>query len=155
MHIRSHYEATLDVKYGQRLNYLHAKLYAKINAALNFVNLISGTAAFGAFASKTPDIILWIALVISLASILSILIDPAIKSAEFADKSKQYARLLAIAPELTEAELYKKLLNLQADTTPIIEAIRIIAYNDTLIENGREDYLTNPSAWQKILKTIN
>lgn len=155
MHTRTHYEATLDVKYGQRLNYLHAKLYAKINAALNFVNLISGTAAFGAFASEKSDIILWIALVISVASILSILINPAIKSAEFADKSRQYARLLANAPELTEPELYKKLLNLQTDTTPIIEAIRVIAYNDNLIENGREDYLTNTNTWQKILKTIN
>ena len=155
MYNRSHYEATLDARYGQRLNYLHAKLYGKINASLNFVNLISGTAAFGAFTSEKPNIILWIGVIISISSILSTLLSPATKSAEFADKSRQYAKLLVIAPELNEAELDKQIRQLQSDTTPIIEAIRIIAYNDNLRESGREDYLATTNIWQKLLKSIN
>lgn len=155
MYDRTHYEAVLDVRYGRRLNYLHAKLYKNINTLFSFVNLLCGTAAFGAYTTNNTNIILDIGLVMAASSILSIIANPAIKAAEFSEKSRYYAKLNADAPALSLTELEQQLATLQGDTTPLIEAFRTIAYNDNLRENGREDALIPASLWQSFLNLIN
>lgn len=151
---REHYAITLDIKYAARLNYLHGRFYTRLRGLFGGINLLGGMTAASAWLATRPGLAITAALVLAGITVLDTIINPADKAASFKALHREYHQLIAIAPNIAAAELDARLRELQAAPDAVIEALRYVAYNDNLTENGFTEGMFNLSRLQRIMKAI-
>jgi ferritin-like protein len=101
---------------------------------------------------KSPDFAVIAGLVLSAASVLDRVIDPAHKRAAFIQDYKRYAALKRAVQGKAAEEAEKLLAKAREDDADEIEALRDVAYNDVLKQLGRDsEYLVKLSVFQRIM----
>jgi hypothetical protein len=136
---RSKYEAVLDIRYGIRLHFLHARLYRNLRTGAAIVSLLAGSAAIVSVLQAIPHGVLAAGIIVAVASSGDIVFRWAEKAADHDVLRRRLAQLLAGAPELSLEALDSERARCEADEDDEIESLRVLAYNDNLRSNGHED----------------
>jgi hypothetical protein len=137
---RSKYEATLDIRYGMRLHFLHSRMYRHFRAGVAIISLLGGSAALVSALQALPHGILFAGIVVAATSCADIVCGWAEKAARHDVLRRRLADLLARAPGLTLEAIDSELARYEADADDEIESLRLPAYNDNVRSNGHEDW---------------
>lgn len=133
---RTFYQTNFEIDYALRLCLRHRKFYGHLRSVFMFINLFGTTAAVTAVFAKSPDIALIAGLVLSAVSVIDRVIDPAKKRASFVQDYKRYAKVQRAIVGKSPADAEKLLLAAREDDSDAIEALRDVAYNDVLLQQG-------------------
>lgn len=148
---RTHYEATLDVRYGVQYAALSARLYRRIDLLFGLISLASGTGAFAGGLSEIPMLSAIAGAVIAVVAILERLIRPTEKAIACDMLAARFAELDADASALTLEAIDRRLRKLQADPTSCFDSLAIPAHNRNLASHGRAECGLPETAWQRFI----
>ena len=148
---RTHYEASLDVRFGARFATLSARLYRRIDLFFGFIGLASGSSALAGGLGNIPTLSVLAGAVIALAAIAERLVRPVEKAIACEALAMRFGELDAESGNLDLATLDSKLRILQADQTPCFDTLLTIAYNQNLLTNGRPEWIKPESRWQRCI----
>jgi hypothetical protein len=107
------------------------------------VTLLGTCGAFQSVVAKSPDIAFFSGLALAIVAVVDKVVDPTAHAAAFQEDYKRYTRFLRVARSMEPDKIQAELDLLHVDDEPEIEALRQVAYNDTLEECGldtREKY---------------
>jgi hypothetical protein len=149
---RTHYEATLDVRYGVQFANLSARLYRRIDLMFGAVCLASGTAAFAGAMADRPMVSAVAGATIAAAAILERLIRPVEKAVACEALARRFGDLDAQAGTQSLDALDASLRKLQADPTPCFDGLAVAAHNRNLASHGRAEYALPRSTWCRYLE---
>ncbi len=137
---RSHYEATMDVRYYARLHFLHINFYRRVNYIISALSLISGTAAYTSAINNNPALLTLSGVLVAIFSAIGVLWNFPEKIVQHRMLYKRYKDLDIAAPSLTLAELDEKRKNIESDEDGTVKALELRAFNDNVISAGRADF---------------
>lgn len=139
-----------EVRIAQRLCERTARLYRRVHTTCTFLSVIGGSAAMGALAPSLPA---WVALAgaatLALSAAGSLSVRPAERAAQNESDAHKYAQLLTAATTMSDDEFAAALAKARESDVPELEPLRIVAYNDVMLEIGRPDLVGKlaPTQW--------
>ncbi len=133
---RTHYEATIDVRYGMRFNELNARLYNHIDGAISFITMLGTCGAAVSFVNQSPPLAAASGLLLAAVAALGRVIGPARKAEQHAAACRNYAAIDAAAADLTLEQIDARLRPLQASSPGGFRLLAAPAYLDNLRSNG-------------------
>jgi hypothetical protein len=139
-----------EVRYAERLAARTARLYRRVQTLSTFMAIVGGSAALASLVKDLPIALpLTGAAMLSIFGALSISIRPADKAAQNETDARRYSALMTKANDLDDAALRKALDEThQAVSTPEVEPLRVVVYNDVVREVGQPSY-AHPLNWQQ------
>jgi hypothetical protein len=144
------YEAQFAARYAARYHERCGKVWRRFGSLITFAELIGGSAAFGAWLSKNPEIGAYMGLVLAISAALNHTFKPAERAANEEQARKAFMGLLIEAePEL--GDFSKRLTELCVEYDSSLEALRNPAYNDVAREWGRDDFASKLSFSEKLI----
>ncbi|WP_027967300.1 hypothetical protein [Halomonas halocynthiae] len=151
---RTLYEAQGDAKYSVRYMILQERFYKRLAGLFKFTSLFAGSAAFAGFIASTPLITGISGLLITASTVLDFVIYPERKARQCIDARREYQALLNEAESLDLTSFDSRALQIAMREAPNIESLRVPAYNDSVKERGRTDYI-QPLTWrERFMKSI-
>jgi hypothetical protein len=151
----THSQLILSLRYSMRFGKLQAKVYDKIDGALKIISLLSGTSAFVGLIAQNQTVTAFAGLIVATATIFDVIFYPGKKAAKTRELESKYSVLCKSANKLSEQELQFEIDSIYDPETPQIEALRPIAYNDMLTENGLSAiHAYDLTSWQRFLRTF-
>lgn len=138
---RSHSEAVLETRYGARYCLLMRRLYGRCAAALSFLEIFGGSAAFAGWLGGDQHVTAVAGAAMAAAAAFSIVFSPGEKRLQCEMQRRRWNELNADAPSLAIDQLEFRIHKLRDEDVPDIQWLRLPAYNDTMRENGREDQI--------------
>lgn len=152
---RTHYEATLDVRYAIHWNTLNERLHRHIDAALKFCVLLLGSTAFGAYFVARPELSALAGLLMAIFTIVDVVAAPGRKACAFSEARRRFIDLNARAPALSLEALDLALERLRGECTSAgVRALEPVAYNDNLLASGRPDACMQVTCWSRIVAAL-
>lgn len=148
---RTHHEVTLDVRYAARYGLRMRRLFSTIKNLITFAELVGGSAAFGAWLAGSPSLAGAMGLLLAIVASVNHTVHPAESRAHCAELHRRYTDLDRLAPSLDLPGLEDRLRALRENDAPEVEALRSVAYNDTLRENGYETGFIPETRWQRFV----
>lgn len=148
---RTHHEITLDVRYAARYGLRMRRLFGTVKNVITFAELVGGSAAFGAWLAGSPALAGAMGLLLAAVVAVNHTVQPAENRAHCAELHRRYTELDRLAPTLDAAVLDDRLRALRENDAPELEALRVVAYNDNLRENGYETGLIPETRWQRFV----
>jgi hypothetical protein len=145
---RSHFEAVGDICYSSRYFHLQARLFGKIDGLFKLISVVAGSSAFAGFLSGSPKLAGIAALVTAVITALDVVWSPGSKHFICTDLSKRYTALERRGRRLSLEDLDDEIWTLREIEAPAIEALRIPAYNDSVVERGLESQKLTTTWWQ-------
>lgn len=150
------YPLLWNIRYAMRFGRLQGKLLDRIALGIKILIFVSGATAFATAFADYPEIIRWSAASAGVLAILDALWNPSRLSAKAREMALRYALLNRDAATMTAEALQREVDALNAMTDhPDIEALRPVAYNDTVEELGNDPaskYSLN--GWQKVVAML-
>lgn len=149
---RTHYEATLDIGFGQRFNELCERFYKRLDFVFGAIGLIGGFAAASSLLGTcSQQTAVAAGLLLAANSIIERLVAPGAKAEIHAQMKRQYGQLRSQAPSLSLEALDQQLRTLQTDGPLGISGLSAVAYNANVRSEGREDFAMPLTRWNKML----
>lgn len=148
---RSHFEAIGDIRYASRYFQLQARLFGKIDGLFKLTSVVAGSSAFAGFLSGSPGLAGIAALVTAVITALDVVWAPGSKCLICSDLSKRYTELERRGRKLSLDDLDDEIWKLRETEAPAIEALRIPAYNQSVVERGLESKKLAITWWQNIV----
>lgn len=148
---RTHYEASLDVRFGARFATLSARLYRRIDLLFGFIGLASGSNALAGGLGGIPALSAIAGAIVATAAILERLVRPVEKAIACEALAMRFGQLHSESSGLDLDTLDSRLRLLQADQTPCFDSLRVPANNKNLLSQGREDWIRPELRWQRFL----
>ena len=144
------YEAQFAARYAARYHERCANVWKRFSSLITFAELIGGSAAFGAWLSKNPEIGAYMGLVLAISADLNHTFKPAERAATEAQARKVFMNLLIDAsPDINGFN--KRLSELCAEYGNSLESLRNPAYNDVARELGRDDFASKLRLPEKLI----
>ena len=154
MHERSKYEALLDVRYAMRLHFLHRRLYNRLRGGVALVSFCAGSAAIATALQGVPGALLVCGVLVALASACDLVSHWSDRAARHDVWRRSMAAILQRETELSLCDIDAALAKHEGEVDDEIESLRILAYNDNLRSNGREDYVRAEPFAAKVVRLI-
>ena len=151
---RTHFEAIGDICYGSRYYHLQARLFGKIDGLFKLITVVAGSSAFAGFLSGSPKLAGIAALVTAVITALDVVWAPGSKHFICSDLSKRYTAIERKGRKLSLEDLDDEIWTLREVEAPAIEALRIPAYNDSVVERGLESKKIPTSCWQDFVALL-
>jgi len=148
---RTLHEINLDIRYGARYGLRMRRLFSVIKNTITFLELLGGSAAFGAWLANRPALAGAMGLVLAVVAALNQTIQPAENRAMCSELHRRYTELDRLAPTLDVAALEDRLRDLRETDAPEIEALRTVAFNDNLRENGYDSGFADETRWGRFV----
>ena len=148
---RSHFEAIGDICYASRYFHLQARLFGKVDGLFKLLTVVAGSSAFAGFLSSSPKLAGVAALVTAVITALDVVCSPGSKRYVCSDLYKRYTSLERRAKKMSLEELDARIWKLRQIEAPSIEALRIPAYNDSVVERGLTSQKLCTSWWQDLM----
>ena len=144
-----------EIRYAIRLTQRTARLYKRFQTGGTFLSIVGGSAAVTSLSDYVPIWITSIGLILlTFAGAMLIAVRPADKAAQNEYDAKRYQALMSRAVNMNADELAQALEDARNGDTPEIESLRDVAYNDVVLELGRQDAEIPLSPLQKIFKSL-
>ena len=151
---RTQYEALLDVKYAALLNKMQCRFFARMRGTFTVIFLVAGSATFAGWVAKIPQLTGVCALIVAVLSALDVVLDLGKKSAQCDELARRFNDLGRESTGLGLEEIDRRISFLREYPSHEIEALRPIAFNRNLIENGRPDDVMPTTRWQRFVAAI-
>nr|WP_019365245.1 hypothetical protein [Pseudomonas luteola] len=151
---RTHYEAVGDIRYAARYFALQCRLYGKIEGFFKLVSIVAGSSAFAGFVAQNSSLAGIAALVTATATALDIVLSPGNKKQTCAELVRRYTDLERLSKGLSLDELDERIYDLRQTDAPNIEALRVPAYNDSVVARGRASERLNMTRWQRFMAWV-
>jgi hypothetical protein len=149
------YPLIWSIRYAIRYGRRQRKLLDRVAISIRALIFIAGTTAFVSIVGDNEDLIRWAAFLTGILAIVDALWNPAGKAAQSREIEMNYARLNRDAPQMSTKTLQYQYDDLRTADAPEIEALRPVAYNDTVEELGNssnEKYELR--SWQKFFAML-
>lgn len=144
------YEALFAARYAARYQERTLRLFRRIHTTVTFLELIGGSAAFGAWLTSSLHLGAYMGLVLAVCAAINHSVRPYERAAAAELRYKDYMRLTADGARMELSDLNKRLTDLLAEDTSHVEALREVAYNDVAKEYGRTESLKPLNAWETV-----
>ncbi|MBW5802021.1 hypothetical protein [Halomonas elongata] len=151
---RTLYEAKGDAMYSVRYMILQERLYARIAGTFKFASLFGGSAAFAGLITASPLVTGTSGLLITASTVLDFVISPERKALQCAEAKRKFQKLLRKADEMDLAAFDRRAGKISMINTPHIESLRLPAYNDSVRERGRADFVQPLTRQERFMKSI-
>jgi hypothetical protein len=135
---KTKHDLLFEIQYAQRLCSLHQRLYRRTRALFLFATLLGTAGAVQSAFGSNPAFAVWGGIVLCVFGVLDQVLDPAKKSAAYEQDYKRYARLMRVARAMEPAAIQQEIDLLRESDEPEIEALRDVAYNNTVAECGMD-----------------
>lgn len=144
-----------EIRYAERLTQRTARLYRRAATFCTFVAVLGGSSLMASVAAGAPDWLRFVGLgLLALAGASAIAVRPLEKAIANEADARKYASLRTQALTMDDAQLIVALQKARESDVPEVELLRDVAYNDLLIEIGRQDLRTSLSGRQRLLEVI-
>lgn len=151
---RTLYEAKGDAMYSVRYMILQERLYKRAAGLFKFASLFGGSAAFAGLITSNTLITGISGLMITASTVLDFVISPERKALQCAHAKRKYQKLLQEADTLDLASFDSRAVKIAMMETPNIEGLRLPAFNDSVRERGRGDFIQQLDRWERFMKRI-
>jgi hypothetical protein len=151
---RTYFEANGDLCYGSRYYHLQARLFGKIDALFKLISVVAGSSAFAGFLSGSPKLAGIAALITAVITALDVVWAPGGKHFICSDLAKRYTAVERKGRKLSLEDLDDEIWTLREVEAPSIEALRIPAYNDSVVERGLPSYQLPTTWWQRMMAAL-
>lgn len=153
--VRDRDQIEFEIRYSIRLMTRQSRFYARIDALLVFLTLLGSSSAVGAFFTNMPSLAGFAGFVLIATTITQFVVKPAEKSIYSKEAKKRYANLLSQSQSLDDPKLDSLLWQAHGKDIDDIKSLNTIAYNDVLLELGREgkngQHLQDLTLFQKVV----
>lgn len=144
-----------EIRYAERLCQRTARLYRHLQAAGTFGAVLGGSAVMAALSSHAPTWLSAAGLVVaSIFGAALIAMRPADKAAANEADQRRYARLRSEAGEMDTEALRRALNKARESDAAEVETLRLVAYNDVMLETGNAQHVAQLSWRQKALAVL-
>jgi hypothetical protein len=151
----STYGLLWSIRYAMRFGRLQARLFDRIGKSIKALTLFFGTAAFVSVVADIHWILAASGLTLALLAILDAIWDPSGRAAKTRELEMRFALLNRDAPGMQPEAIQRAIDELYDPEVPQVEALRQVAYNDTLTESGGPpDYKFQLNGWQRFLAKL-
>ena len=136
---RAAHDIEFDIRYGARYALRQARFFSRLQGAFTAINLLAGSAAFGGWLARQPELAGAAGLVIAVLAVLDHVVRAGAHAADARHAHGAFTALLArlrCGEEATALE--GALADLQGQAGPEVESLRIPAWNDVLLEMGHQ-----------------
>jgi len=144
-----------EVRYAERLCQRTARIYRHFQAATVFLTVLGGSGVMSALATNAPA---WLpvagAVLLATFGAVNLAVRPADKAAANEADCKRYAQLRTIGLGMSAAELEQALNKAREGDTAEVDSLRDVAYNDVVIEIGRDDAAVKLNFYQRLLGAL-
>lgn len=144
-----------EIRYAIRLTQRTARLYRNLQACGVFVAILGGSATLSAVSHLVPDslgLLGGVFMAIAAAGLLAV--RPGDKAAANEADLRRYEALKCKAHALDEAALALAIDEAHRGGTQEIEALRLVAYNDVVMELNRRDMQQPLTLRQRLLAVL-
>jgi len=149
------YKLVLDARWGERYCDLHARMYGHIRTAMNISQGAAGSAAFAGYFVNYPGLIASTGIFMAVLAVISGAIDFSARAIRFELHGQRYGELDAKARAMSVDEFSSRVRALQNE--PLegeVNALRHVAMNDVLRENGRGEEMKPLTLGQRVVAAI-
>lgn len=144
-----------EIRYAERLTQRTARLYRRASTFCTFIAVLGGGSLMASFAESVPDWLQFFGLgLLAVAGAAAVAVRPLEKAITNEADARKYASLRTQALAMDEIQLEVALQKARESDVPEVELLRDIAYNDTLMEIGRQDLNAPLSCRQKVLELL-
>ena len=144
-----------EIRYAERLTQRTARLYRRAATFCTFVAVLGGSSLMASVAAGAPAWLKFLGLaLLALAGAAAISVRPLEKAIANEADARKYASLRTQGQTMDDVQLDAALQKARESDVPEVELLRDIAYNDLLMEIGRQDMRTALSGRQKLLEVI-
>jgi hypothetical protein len=144
-----------EIRYAIRLCERTARFYRKIQAIGTFFTVIGGSAAITTLSPSLPP---WVSvagtILLAISGSALLAIRPAEKASSNENDVKRYQAMMTKSHGMDAKELQVVLDEAHQGGAPEIDALRLVAYNDVVLETGRPDCLEKLSLIEKLFQHI-
>jgi len=151
---RSKDEPVREIRYSIRVHFLHRRLYRRIRYLFGFIALAASSSVIVEAIAHRPRAVFVVGLVVAATGLLDLLFDFAEHAAQHGAWGQEFSDLLARQSALTVDELDSGIAEIEGDAEIDVEALRTVAWNDTLKELGLEDKMRGENLWQKFVRIV-
>jgi hypothetical protein len=128
-------DLVFEANYGYWFNLANERLWRRIDFALNFAQLVGGSATVISFISNMPRIGIAIGLSLSIVGALSLLLQAGVKAQQHDQAKCRFLELRRPAPDMGDDELQRRVLDAQRALAGV-RSLANPAYNTTLEAMG-------------------
>lgn len=144
-----------EIRYAERLCLRTARLYRRLQTGGVFLTIVGGSATLSALSATVPRSVSVIgAICFALFGALMIAIRPAEKALANEADAKRYAQLRTLASTMEADALRAALAKARETDTAEVEPLRAVAFNDVVLEVGRNDQVLPLSVQQRLLAAL-
>jgi uncharacterized small protein (DUF1192 family) len=148
------FDSLFAAYYGRRFSMVEARLWGRISFLFSFVEAVTGTVAFSAWLSKSPDLASTMGLVIAISVTANQAIKPKEKSMAQEFMKQKFGAIIEDESKLSDDELASRVAALQNEPGSEIEALRDPVYVQTAQELGCSHAPIPLTFWQKFINAI-
>lgn len=139
-----------DLEYGYWFNQSNERLYRRLDALLNLVQLVGGSAAAVAALQNDPQYVVVAGIALAVCAALALLVQPGIKAEQHRVCKAQWRSIKGNASGMTDETLHRAVTELQGSGPAGLDALAVPAYNAAVCATGREDAVRGLSWRQKL-----
>jgi hypothetical protein len=151
---QSHADLMFDVQYGHWYNLKCERLYSRFDLFLNLIQIVGGSGAAFAVASKFTPLLSFVGVCLVVAATLSLLVRPGAKGDAHARAKRDFTKLIAEGPTLPAGELAARLAQVRSDAPTGPKVLEAPAFNATLHAMGYESGFMAETRIQKIASAL-
>lgn len=144
-----------QVRYAERLCERTARLYRRVQAVGVFASVVGGSAALSALSSKAPpELSIAGAAAFTVFGALLLAVRPADKAAANEADARRYAKLRTEAASMDTGALQSALNKAHEQSAAEVEPLRDVAFNDVVVEVGRQDLAVPLTRLQRVIAAM-
>lgn len=148
------YTIELDICYGVCYNKLQSRLLSRVERVFKLVEVFLGSMAFVSFMSDRAEFAGIAGLALAIINAFKFAVDFGALASKADVQIRRFSDLSLISENLSISDLRRQLKVVQSGDAPVIESLRLPAYNLNLIEHGRDDCIV-PLSWrERFMKSI-
>lgn len=141
-----------EIRYAERLTQRTARLYRRAATVCTFLAVVGGSSILSGLSEQVPG---WVSLVgvalLGLAGAAALAVRPLEKAIVNETDMRKYSGLRTQGLRMTDSELDVALQKARETDAAEIELLRDVAFNDLLVEMGRDEMVQPLSTTQKLL----
>jgi hypothetical protein len=144
-----------EIRYAMRLCQRTARMYRRVQSLFTFFTVLAGSSALVSVSANMPtSATLTAAFVFAIAGAANLAARPADKIAINDADVRKYAALLLKSETLDVAQIRILIAEARQSDAPEIEPLRHVAFNDVMIETGREHHVAPLTMTQRLFNVI-
>lgn len=151
---RTYTQAIYDIEYGIRLYSLHHRFHENAAKLVTFIELFGGSGAFFAALGENKTVAVISGLAIAIMAAANHAWRFGDRARQFCDLTKALVRVRSECDGKTVAQIDSAAGLASIDAPPIIEGLRVPAFNDMLRQTGQKDFVEKLTPWQWLMWKI-